>query len=63
MKKLINKQPNSKDCFICGLSNEMGLKASFFETDENEIVCIFHAAGRAPKLSWKTPRRSLSSSA
>ena len=41
MKKLIKKQPNSKDCFICGLSNDLGLKASFFETDENEIVCIF----------------------
>jgi acyl-coenzyme A thioesterase PaaI-like protein len=41
MKKLVGKQPNSKDCFICGLNNDMGLKASFFETDENEIVCIF----------------------
>ena len=41
MKKLIKKQPNSKDCFICGLSNDMGLKAKFFETDEGELVCIF----------------------
>jgi uncharacterized protein (TIGR00369 family) len=41
MRNLIKKQNNSKNCFICGLSNEKGLKAEFYETDQDELVCIF----------------------
>ena len=41
MKKVTNKQPNSADCFVCGLDNDKGLKASFFETDTNEVVALF----------------------
>ncbi len=41
MKKVINKQPNAKDCFVCGMANELGLKAMFYETGENELVCLF----------------------
>ncbi|MBI5464824.1 MAG: PaaI family thioesterase [Ignavibacteriales bacterium] len=33
------KQKNSKMCFICGLKNQYGLKASFFELDNGELVC------------------------
>lgn len=43
MKKLVKKQPNSRKCFICGLDNSMGLKGKFFETEDNEVVCIFNA--------------------
>ena len=35
------KQENSKMCLVCGLKNPFGLKASFFELDTNELVCIF----------------------
>jgi len=35
------KQPNSKMCLVCGLKNPYGLKASFFELENNELVCLF----------------------
>lgn len=41
MKKIVGKQPNSADCFVCGLQNDKGLKASFFETDTNEVAAVF----------------------
>jgi len=53
MKKLVNKQPNSRYCFICGLENDMGLKAKFFETEDDELVCIFNA----PELHQSYPGR------
>jgi uncharacterized protein (TIGR00369 family) len=41
IKKITNKQPNAEDCFVCGLKNEKGLKASFYETEDNEVVAVF----------------------
>ena len=35
------KQQNSKMCLVCGLKNPYGLKASFFELENGELVCIF----------------------
>lgn len=35
------KQQNSKTCLVCGLENEFGLKASFYELDNDELVAIF----------------------
>ena len=40
-KKIVNKQPNSAECFVCGLENQKGLEASFYETDSNEVVAVF----------------------
>ena len=40
-RKITGKQPNSKMCFICGLKNNMGLKAAFYETDKNELIAVF----------------------
>lgn len=28
-------------CFVCGLKNKLGLKASFYETDQKELIAIF----------------------
>lgn len=39
--KVIRKQYNSKLCFICGLKNNSGLKASFYETENGELVATF----------------------
>ena len=39
--KITSKQYNSKQCFICGLKNSSGLKASFFETEGNELIASF----------------------
>jgi uncharacterized protein (TIGR00369 family) len=41
------KQNNSRMCFVCGLENDFGLKASFFELENERLVatfrpCVFH---------------------
>ena len=38
---ITGKQHNSKLCFICGLKNNSGLNASFFETEGNELIATF----------------------
>ena len=37
------KQPNSKMCFVCGLKNLSGLRASFFELENGELLATFNA--------------------
>ena len=39
--KVIGKQPNSKQCFVCGLNNQFGLKSRFYELENKEIVALF----------------------
>lgn len=42
MKQTVkNKQNNSKMCFVCGMSNDLGLKASFYEMENDELVALF----------------------
>lgn len=31
-------QPNSLDCFVCGVSNPFGLKLKFYQTDHDEVI-------------------------
>ena len=39
MKDFItHKQPNSKDCFVCGVENPYGLKLDFFKTGPGEVT-------------------------
>ncbi len=35
------KQHNSKMCFVCGLKNTFGLKASFYELEGDQLVALF----------------------
>ena len=35
------KQHNSKMCFVCGLKNSFGLKASFYELEGDQLVALF----------------------
>jgi uncharacterized protein (TIGR00369 family) len=35
------KQHNSKMCFVCGLKNAFGLKAAFYELENDELVAMF----------------------
>jgi acyl-coenzyme A thioesterase PaaI-like protein len=39
--RVIRKQPNSKMCLVCGLKNESGLRASFYEVANGELVALF----------------------
>ena len=34
------KQQNSKMCLVCGLKNPYGLKAAFYEMDNQELVAL-----------------------
>jgi acyl-coenzyme A thioesterase PaaI-like protein len=43
-EKVTSKQHNSSKCFVCGLNNKFGLKASFYELENNSIVAIFFPA-------------------
>lgn len=35
------KQPNSANCFVCGLSNPVGLKLAFYETGSDEVAASY----------------------
>ncbi|HPM00480.1 MAG TPA: PaaI family thioesterase [Bacillota bacterium] len=39
--KVAEKQHNSRRCLVCGLKNDFGLKASFYELDNGELVALF----------------------
>lgn len=39
--KVISKQKNSKMCFICGLDNPYGVKAPFYNMEDDSVVTIF----------------------
>lgn len=34
----MKKQPNSRMCFVCGVENPVGLKASFYEDEQGRVV-------------------------
>ena len=34
----LTKLPNSKDCFVCGLENDFGLKLSFYKEEDGSVV-------------------------
>lgn len=40
-KKIVRKQQSSKNCFICGVENDFGLKARFYETNDAELWALF----------------------
>ncbi len=35
------KQNNSKNCVVCGIGNDLSLKARFYETENDELVAVF----------------------
>ena len=39
--KVIKKQNNSDMCFVCGISNDAGLKTSFYELEGQRLLGIF----------------------
>lgn len=39
--RIINKQPNSKMCMVCGLKNPSGLQSRFYELENNELLALF----------------------
>jgi acyl-coenzyme A thioesterase PaaI-like protein len=41
MTKINKKHPNSKFCFICGMKNDIGIKARFYSNEKNELIAYF----------------------
>lgn len=39
--KVVRIQPLSNYCFICGINNDYGLKAKFYEVEDESVVSIF----------------------
>ena len=39
--KVLKKQSNSHDCFICGVDNPCGLHANFYEMEDGSLVSLF----------------------
>ena len=38
---ITNKQNISKNCLVCGIENDFGLKTKFYETEDKEVIGIF----------------------
>jgi len=41
-QRVIAKQENSSMCLVCGLKNQFGLKAAFYELENEELLAIIH---------------------
>lgn len=39
--KIRAAQNISRDCMVCGIENDFGLKASFYQTENNELIACF----------------------
>lgn len=39
--KVLKRQYNGRMCLVCGLENEFGLKARFYELENDELVGLF----------------------
>ena len=40
--RITGNQHISKNCFVCGVDNDFGLKTRFYETENNELIAVFH---------------------
>lgn len=58
----VEKQPNSRMCFVCGIDNAAGLHLKFYTGDEGRCIARFPVSdrqGRAtPNRSTRATRRS-----
>lgn len=39
--KVLSKQKNSRSCFICGMFNPIGLKAEFYNMEDDSVMTLF----------------------
>ncbi len=52
--KVVRKQLNSDMCIICGMNNDAGLKASFYEMEDDTVVSIFTYADKHQSYPGRT---------
>ena len=43
MVKVVNRQENSDDCFVCGVHNQLGFRSMFYETETEEVICLAYS--------------------
>lgn len=43
-RRVTAKQENSRMCLVCGLKNQYGLKTSFYELENEELLAVFKAS-------------------
>ena len=41
--KVLKKQNSSKSCLVCGVKNDLGLKARFYQLENGELASIFNS--------------------
>lgn len=41
---VVDKQPNSRMCFVCGCENSFGLHSRFYQLDDDRLVALFTPA-------------------
>ena len=39
--KVVKRQTNSRNCFICGLDNTLGVQAPFYEMEDGSVCTVF----------------------
>ncbi|MBQ2891665.1 MAG: PaaI family thioesterase [Bacilli bacterium] len=39
--KVLKKQTNSKKCIVCGVETNVGIKASFYEMEDESVIALF----------------------
>jgi uncharacterized protein (TIGR00369 family) len=39
--RITGTQHISKNCLVCGVDNDYGLKTRFYETEDNELIAVF----------------------
>lgn len=39
--KVLKKQTNSKKCIVCGIETKAGIKASFYEMEDESVIALF----------------------
>jgi len=39
--KILKRQFNSKDCIVCGMNNDLGLKTKFYELENGDLCAVF----------------------
>ena len=39
--KILSKQKNSRMCMICGLDNEYGVNAPFYNMEDGSVMTVF----------------------
>lgn len=52
--KVVSKQTNSRNCFVCGLDNEYGVKAPFYNLEDDSVATLFKFSSQHQSYPGRT---------